>query len=168
MKDIERFSPYLDAILDSKKIKTTINNLILMLKKIDRKSPFSTIVVRGLSGIVPASIISYLLDKKICIVRHDLTAHAQYMVEGCVPMTRFVIIDELISSGATISEIFNNLNETGHRLDFHERCLGVILYANRYYTDYFDFKFGKNIFKIPVYCTKDNEEVFKAKLKKNY
>ena len=83
----------------------------------------STIAVRGVSGLVFGAPLAYVMDKHLTVVRKKDGSHSCYAVEGYLPgpLERWVIVDDLISTGATIEYILRGL-------EYAPGWLGVYLY----------------------------------------
>jgi hypothetical protein len=91
---------------------------------------FETIVVRGVSGMTIGAIVAAIMNKRLVVVRKPITdSHAEVRVEGAVG-ERYVIVDDLICSGDTITSILDEVSRAaekrGHRLP---RCEGIYLYT---------------------------------------
>ena len=69
------------------------------------KVEFDSVVCRGISGLVVSPIVAMMLGKPLTIVRHSTkNSHSHNLVEGIVG-GRYIIIDDLIDTGATIERI---------------------------------------------------------------
>jgi hypothetical protein len=92
-------------------------------------SAFDAIAFRGMSGALVAPIVGYLLGKPVVLVRRGENSHSKYLVEGLHEVNRYIIIDDLISSGTTINTILQMMRNR-HESEFltpHE-CVGIFLY----------------------------------------
>lgn len=91
---------------------------------------FDVVACRGVSGATMAAVVAYKLHKDLCIVRKPNDgSHSSYTVEG--PTGRYVIVDDFISTGATVKEIVKQIT----RVDPHAECLGVICYGKHYWRE---------------------------------
>jgi adenine/guanine phosphoribosyltransferase-like PRPP-binding protein len=90
---------------------------------------FDTIVVSGLSGVIPAAIYAHLHGKQIAIVRKlNDTTHGRpfegsdYFALG----SPYVVLDDFVASGRTMRRIFRKLAEHGY-----QPPEAVVLYRER-------------------------------------
>jgi len=83
---------------------------------------FEYIAMRGLSGTIFGSALCYKMNKKPIVVRKERKTHSSHRVEGMpVGDFRFIIVDDFIAYGNTISAIFFELYKnkfSHHNLDF--------------------------------------------------
>jgi len=71
---------------------------------------FDTIAFRGMSGALVAPIVARDLKKEIILVRKEKgDNHSGYTVEGHIGAKKYVILDDFISSGATVREIIKEV-----------------------------------------------------------
>jgi len=139
-------SYYILASTDSSVRDIIIPRLIENITKFGMDN-FDAIVFRGMSGALVAPIVGYLIKKPVVLVRKDKDSHSNYWVEGLYEVNRYIIIDDLISSGATMNEILKKMKER-HVAEFsspHE-CVGMFLYCDGRGADYkFSTTDGKTI-----------------------
>jgi orotate phosphoribosyltransferase len=115
-------SPYLDNALDKAKVKLTVNKVIKLIEKY--KLEFDTIVFRGVSGALIAPIIAYRLNKQLAVIRKPSDkSHSSVLLEGYSPGA-FIIIDDLIDSGATIKTVLSAVKEHSPSAN----CVAIVLY----------------------------------------
>lgn len=90
---------------------------------------FDTIACRGVSGILPAGIVGFLLNKPISVIRKPgENNHSGLDVEG-KHYASYVIIDDLIASGDTIRDTISRMKKRAS--DYGEAipvCKGIFLY----------------------------------------
>lgn len=87
---------------------------------------FDAIAFRGISGAALAFPLSVKLKKSLlCIRKRDSSHHSQYVVEGNVNVGSYIIIDDFIDTGATISDIMTDIVDY---LDSKPDCVGMYLY----------------------------------------
>jgi orotate phosphoribosyltransferase-like protein len=80
-----------------------------------------------MSGALIAAPVAHLMNKEMVMVRRDKgkdKSHSQRHVEGCITAKRIVILDDLVSSQATLRNIVVGLNLF---LDEYE-IMAVLLY----------------------------------------
>jgi orotate phosphoribosyltransferase-like protein len=102
---------YFANVLSLLSRESTVNKAVTCLKR--HKDEFDAIAFRGMSGAALAPILAYLLNKELVIVRkltsHKRT-HAHQRVEGNVEGLRYIIVDDFVFSGATISRTIGAIN----------------------------------------------------------
>lgn len=85
---------------------------------------FDSIACCGVSGLMVVPQIAELLNKNIVVVRKtDTKSYSDFIIEGVAPF-RYIIIDDLICSGATIRYINNIIKEEYPRAN----CVGAYFY----------------------------------------
>ena len=101
---------------------------------------FDAIACQGVSGLVMASMLSFMIKKPLIVVRKDVThSHSDQMVEfGVIPVknemgklskVRYIIVDDLIESGKTVNDIdkkIKSYEESVFNCEFE--CVGLYLY----------------------------------------
>ena len=94
---------------------------------------FDTIVCTGISGIIFAVPLAQRLNKKIAIVRKDRDGtHSNNEIESnCFKgeFGRCLIVDDLVSSGATVKRIKRIVRKNSPKVKF----VGVYLYNDNYF-----------------------------------
>ena len=113
---------YLVSVLDPHARRVLVKDVIEALRPIE----FDAIAFRGLSGALVAPIVAYELDKTLLAVRKGESNHSGHLVEGDYNARRYVIIDDIISSGDTVSAI----HAAVAALVPGAKCVGVIRYLN--------------------------------------
>jgi adenine/guanine phosphoribosyltransferase-like PRPP-binding protein len=84
---------------------------------------FDSIVCCGVSGLMVVPQIAELLNKNILVVRKNEKRYSDFRSEGVAPF-RYVVVDDLICSGATIRHIKNIIKDEYSRA----KCIGVYCY----------------------------------------
>lgn len=94
---------YLSQLLPTKARALSVGNAIDRLTCED----FDAIAFRGMSGALIAPTVALLMDKNLLMVRkpEDSNNHSGRDVEGDTAARRYVIIDDLVSSGNTVRTI---------------------------------------------------------------
>lgn len=89
---------------------------------------FDAIAFTGLSGAVLASAVALRMDKLMyCVRKSGENRHSDYEVEGPLGKLRYVIIDDLIMSGATVRRI---INQVRLHSDSMAKLVGIWLYRD--------------------------------------
>jgi orotate phosphoribosyltransferase len=116
---------YITSVFEPAAQKVVVKELCRLLR--DKKfKNVNCIVGCGLSGTPLASIVAHKLGKMLTIIRKGEKAHTSFEIEG-IPVhdnMRYVIIDDLISSGDTIKRINNVIHKEVYDAEF----VGLLLY----------------------------------------
>lgn len=87
---------------------------------------FDSIVCCGTSGLLVAPQVCEILNKNLIIIRKkNVKSYSSFVVEGVCPST-YVVLDDLVCSGATIKYIREIMFEEYT----YAHCLGVYLYLD--------------------------------------
>lgn len=99
----------------------TIKNLVRVLKNYE----FDAIAFQGISGALFAPVVALALDKTLLAVRKGTSdCHSSRMVEGDYNAKRYVIIDDLVATGTTVSRILEEI----HKAIPNAECIGTLTY----------------------------------------
>jgi len=116
----KEYSSHIEAILDPDERLHTLRWISGKLAGID----CDTIAVCGASGMLAVSVVDERPDVDVILVRKkEDSTHSKLPVEG-VRGREYVIIDDLVSSGDTITHIVDSIKEFSP----HSQCVGVLLY----------------------------------------
>ena len=89
-----------------------------------REYDFDSIVCCGTSGLIIAPQVCEILNKEIVIVRKDHEKrYSPFVIEGILG-SRFVFLDDLVCSGATLRYVIKNIKEEHP----YAKCVGVYCY----------------------------------------
>lgn len=108
-------SGHFARVLDGGKLPTIVRHAVSLLKDVK----FDTLAFIGYSGAVLAPIIAYEMGKELLMVRkrggRD-NSNSSRWIEGHVTAERVVVVDDLISSGCTMSQMMHALRslQSGH------------------------------------------------------
>lgn len=155
-------SDYLEYAFKREKIDKFLRNASNLAKQYD----FQAFAFRGMSGSLIAPLLAYKMRKSLLAVRKpkhcdapESQSHSFLHVEGDEAASRYIIIDDFTSSGATVRAILEGISEFAPEA----KCLGCIyfrgpmLYNEKVHLDYAG--------KIPDLCIKNPGE-FKIKIEK--
>ena len=143
---------YLSRALDPCKSKVFANAIAAKINLLRKKTAIHGIVATGNSGVVMGSLVSFLTDIPLVIIRKpDEKNHSERMVESQLSFTHgekvnFVIVDDLIASGSTMYRIEEALVEYfecllfGLGQDSSPKIVGIMLYAQTNFEEKFSFK----------------------------
>jgi adenine/guanine phosphoribosyltransferase-like PRPP-binding protein len=125
---------HLKSVLDPSTRQGVIKKAIEELTPIAQT--FDAVAFCGNSGALVAPIVADALNKTILLVRKSGIDCASYeMVEGAVA-SRYIIIDDLVCSGKTLSHIQRSINKYHFSM---AECVGVYLYGCT--------RFSKSVFR---------------------
>lgn len=85
---------------------STVKRSLKVLK--EYQDQFDCIAVRGTSGLIMGSILSFVLKKPLIVVRKPKaqeSTHASYEVECSITEGTYLIVDDIIGSGDTVRTI---------------------------------------------------------------
>lgn len=122
MKANECQSSYLKNVFVTEYRRLIIKYLIDNIH--NSKIEFDSIVFRGMSGALLVPEISSLINKPMILVRKDDDSHSSHKVEGYAYPKNFIIIDDLIYSGATVRHVIDEMEERFPS----PKCVGIFLY----------------------------------------
>jgi hypothetical protein len=123
---------YLDKVYHLDQFRRAVNLAVKRIKKFEKEHPFEAIAFTGISGAAFAFPLSLQLNKPlICVRKRKDNTHYGDIVEGCTNATSYIIVDDFIASGKTISRIMTQINR--HRNDFgikfqKPKLVGIYLY----------------------------------------
>jgi len=103
-------SRYLRMAFDPKHRSNTITKAIKTLESVK----FDAVVCKGVSGLAIAPTIADAFGVSLCVVRHKKAkdhSHCEKLVEGPENITRFIIIDDFVCTGATVCQIFQAMRQ---------------------------------------------------------
>ena len=111
---------WLSTLFDPKKLDMVSSYLADRINEDKKKLCLRGIAIRGHSGSLMAGIVSIKTGLPIILVRkpNDGT-HSSYTVEmsdDMIESAKYCIIDELISSGKTITIMMNEIHNRHHRM----------------------------------------------------
>lgn len=112
---------YLKYYLDPVAAKNRYVLAAKVLKKYAKE--FDSIAFTGMSGALIAPAIASRLNKPLIMVRKSTrNCHSSHKVEGNKACKKYVIVDDLISSGETAT----NIQKAIHKFAPDARCIGVL------------------------------------------
>ena len=119
-------------------LRKVTQNTIDAIRELKKTLKFDAIAFRGSSGAALAFAVSSELGIHLIHVRKD-SGHSPHPVEGCYSAKRYIILDDFIDTGKTISEIVS-------KIDIHyfyegraaPKLVGIVLYnaVSRYKPHY--------------------------------
>lgn len=118
---------YLRCVLEPAEHRRVVQKVVKTLRPI--RGQFDCIAFRGMSGATVGSTVAYLLKKHSLMVRKETDHHSSLDTEGPRDLHRYVVVDDLVSSGKTIDCICQSVQK--HNGLAH--CAGVVLYNHEGY-----------------------------------
>jgi adenine/guanine phosphoribosyltransferase-like PRPP-binding protein len=115
---------YLDKVY-SKQFLDLVPEAIKIITAYRKKHPFDAIAFTGSSGAAIAFPLSFFLKLPLIHIRKDDKNHYGKPIEGTISSKKYLIVDDLIASGATIRNIVKTINkEYKHKA----KPVGIYLY----------------------------------------
>jgi adenine/guanine phosphoribosyltransferase-like PRPP-binding protein len=107
-------SDYLESIMDPENYDKTVRQAVRVLRRFRQDKPFDAIAFRGNSGAV-AFHVAHALGLGVICVRKGArsfsnepgTHHSVHQVEGLRSADSYVILDDFVSSGGTVRDIYH-------------------------------------------------------------
>jgi orotate phosphoribosyltransferase len=155
-------SHYFKEALHPTMLRWLVNRAVRELKKAD--VDFDTIAFRGVSGALFGPPLAVRMNKSMLVVRKE-SSHSVYPIEGNKATQKYIIVDDFVSSGATvltIKEKIKNWQESGGYTP--AICQAIVSYKR--YVEYADGE-DKNVEKIfghpvkMIYCLSKNISMLK-------
>lgn len=129
-----------------------VQNILKVLKKIDKKNEVGAIVATGTSGLIIAPIIAYITGIPLVTINKEGDgSHSDYLVRGMMNSGDYIIIDDFIDSGRTVDRIINSIYD---HISIPTKCIGVILYRGIFETYNVDKKYWGNLKGLPCWGMK--------------
>lgn len=134
-------SSYHTTIFNPKKLKRAVSKTVALLRKLQPKLKFDAIAFRGQSGAGVAYPVSIQTGVPLVLVRKNESSHG-YDIEGPNKIVkRYIIIDDFVSTGATVRAITRALGLEGDC-----KCVGIVAYdKDNFKKDVLDHKKRKLI-----------------------
>jgi hypothetical protein len=118
---------YLNGFFDLEHREEILNQIAESFTEVD----FDSFAVCGTSGLLIGSLAADRLGKGLIVVRKECDVnHSDNWIECSNDAHRFVIIDDCISTGATIQYILRRVAERCDEIKFNMPCRGMFLYDN--------------------------------------
>jgi hypoxanthine phosphoribosyltransferase len=126
-------------VFDPESFKALVKNTSKALGILKKKLKFNCLAATGNSGNLLAGALSYKLGLPLLIVRKNNDhCHDDLKVNGFRPdeVVRYLIIDDLVSSGNTVRRIMDQIKAAGEReraeVSYENspipECVGILLY----------------------------------------
>jgi len=146
---------YLEDIYKVNRYQQSIFKLVQAIRKFDTKHTFDAIAFTGTSGAAAAYPLSFILHKPLICIRKDRKNHMGDNYEGAAGIKNYIIVDDFIDSGTTISNV---LNITQAR-NVNAKPLAIFLYK-KYYSLKTHFQYED--FNIPIFNVSNKNKFIMA------
>ena len=119
-------SGHFQKILDSSELAIIVEQSVALLCGLE----FDTLAFIGFSGAIPASIIAYKMSKELLMVRKNggEKCNSGMWIEGHVTAKRIVVVDDLISSGKTMSQMMYAIQHVKKQYAGDVEVVGLLLH----------------------------------------
>ena len=124
-------SGWLRPVYDPEELRDVVYSISDEINKLATRPAF--IAVRGVSGVSVGAAVSFHASIPLVVVRKsDENTHSSGTVQGLDELHgSYVIVDDLIDSGATVRAIVNELESDCDNYNNSNEPIAVILYAPR-------------------------------------
>ena len=126
-------SSYLTNALHFNLIKKNVKGIVARLKILGIE--FDGIAFTGMSGALVAPLVADKMKKKLLMVRKDGDgSHSSYAVEGHRDVKRYIVLDDLICTGASVRNVVKGILKMRHNYELTGlECVGVFCWYERYF-----------------------------------
>ena len=148
---------YLRTIFYPENFPRTIEKSLAAAKALKEEFGYDTIAFCGMSGAAIAFILAYELELPLLCVRkkgessHFSSLNVNKVLEGNVDTKKYLIVDDFISSGATVRYIMESIHQENSSAD----CVALLMYAVTRDSDYYQNSYDKRAWKI-IGCRPEN------------
>jgi adenine/guanine phosphoribosyltransferase-like PRPP-binding protein len=121
-KHLPEFShaDWLGCALDPKRLRQNIKIAVKSLKKQGFK--FEAFAFRGMSGAMLAAPLAMVMGKTLIMVRKE-PSHSLFTVEGDRAAKHYVIVDDFVVTGKTVSAIIDGIKS---EFNADAKCIGIL------------------------------------------
>lgn len=131
-----RGTEYIHCAYNMEMRKVVLDKIVQMIRRSGVQ--FDTIVFRGMSGCLIGPSVADILNKPFLMVRKENDgSHSSHDCEGHADINKFIIIDDLICSGATIDSINRTFASEMPDKAQSANCVAIFLYNQSYAEMYY-------------------------------
>ena len=122
---------YLKHVYEPKLFPKMVEKAITKAEQLNKELKFDTIAFCGMSGAAAAFILGHWMDIPLLCVRkkeensHFRNSRPSSVCEGNIGTRRYLIVDDFISSGATVNYMIENIGKEMPNAE----CVGMLMYA---------------------------------------
>lgn len=155
--------PHTQKVFEPEALRKLLRDTVAIARVLKKEWLFNAIAVCGHSSLILGSLVAYRMKLPLLAVRKDRDDHCadSSRVNGAFPRNcRFLILDDLISSGDTVKGIakavYKVADEVGKRQKkvYEAECVGALLYHDINRTKYW----LSDEQTIPVRCVYEKKE----------
>lgn len=113
---------HVEKVFELEHVKRLIPRAAKLLKGVE----FDAIAFRGMSGCLFAAPLALHLGKPMIMVRKPNASHTARTVEGDRAAYTYIIVDDFVSTGATVQEIIQAITAWAKHGNQKVKCVGVM------------------------------------------
>lgn len=122
---------YNEDLYAPRRLRAVVNRVVKKIVVLKKKLRFQAIAFTGSSGAAIAYAVSAATGIPLIHVRAKGTKSHGDAIEGSDKrVERYVILDDMIASGATVRRVYTNVQRLASRSWNTIECVGVLLYAD--------------------------------------
>jgi len=117
-----------------KNLKRIVAQIAVLMNYLEREENIDGIVVKGMSGIIPGTLVSQQTDIPLVVVREgEKCSHSYTDIEkDCVrDLTRYVLLDDFVETGETLVTLMSKIAVTYPSA----KCVGAIFWSGSVSTE---------------------------------
>jgi hypoxanthine phosphoribosyltransferase len=126
---------YLKHVYEPDLFPKMVEKSIAKAEQLRKELKFDTIAFSGMSGAAIAFILGHWLDIPLLCIRrkeegsHFRSSRPSCVCEGNIDTKRYLIVDDFISSGATVNYIIESIDRELFKGYSQPECVGMLMYA---------------------------------------
>jgi adenine/guanine phosphoribosyltransferase-like PRPP-binding protein len=123
---------YLQHVFDQGIFQRAVDKTLTAAEAIRKRTGFDTIAFSGMSGAAMAFLLSHWMGVPTLCVRkkgdssHYVSSTRRYLEGNAVDVRKYLIVDDFISSGATVQYMIDTIGDTNAQAE----CVGMLMYAS--------------------------------------
>jgi adenine/guanine phosphoribosyltransferase-like PRPP-binding protein len=122
---------YLQHVFEPDLFQRSVNKTVTTAERIRKDTGYDTIVFSGMSGAAMAFMLAHWMNMPLLCVRkrndssHFVSQTRKYLEGNAHDVRKYLIVDDFISSGATVQYIMDTIRET----NVSAECVSLLMYA---------------------------------------
>lgn len=123
---------YLQHVFDPALFQRSVDKTLAAAERLQKCYGYDTIVFSGMSGAAMAFMLSHWMNVPLLCVRkkgdssHYVSSTRRYLEGNAQDVRKYLIIDDFISSGATVQYMIDTIKEANYSAE----CVGMLMYAS--------------------------------------
>ena len=123
---------YLQHVFDPELFQRSVDKTLAAAERLKRSEGYDTIVFSGMSGAAMAFMLSHWMNVPLlCVRKREDTSHyvkqsRRYLEGNADDVRKYMIIDDFISSGATVQYMIDTIKEK----NWNAECACMLMYAS--------------------------------------